>query len=672
MSCIHLLSGEDYSIRARSILRKSKENKQNVACSICKMESSSFLVCLQKHCGFIGCETEETSHFMNHAQQILLDKMEFLSEDLKPKGNPALTQFFLKCEQFSVPGIKEKPNVVVEYRKLISTMWDEERERFVSPTALARSFRIAYPQFRGYSQQDSQEFLRCLMDRLHEELKRPVMTSPSMKSTCSQKSNHNRNNKKLLAGSNSAEENTATTHHSIISDVFNGRLTSSVQCSACHRISTTLENFQDLSLPIPGKDDLQQLHTHSGATPHVMSLPSETYERGWFSSIYEWLKSWVIGPQVSLQDCLAAFFAKDELKGDNMYNCEKCNKLRNGVKYLRVLSLPETLCIHLKRFRHEMSYSTKINNFVKFPVNGLDLRNFIGQDCTSQCTIYDLCAVITHYGTVGSGHYVAYAKNCVNNKWYEFNDSFVTETSEYDVENTEAYCLFYTKRSLADQMHYRAHAREKVNLSGVKDGVFVSKEWLTRFETCCEPGEISNYDFLCPHGDVSPDMLPRIKKFFNLIPRDLWKFLHSRFGGGPEVTSLSECIACKELAKRRDFESKRFRELNEDFQKDPNPEMAYCLSIAWYKQWDSFTKGEQLDPPGPIDNSDIIEKNADQINVKEDSNHGLVSEETWNFFEMRYGGGPELKINKKPKEDEKPNGNKHVDSDVELTDQSDK
>ena len=35
---------------------------------------------------------------------------------------------------------------------------------------------------------------------------------------------------------------------------------------------------------------------------------------------------WIWGPTVSLQHCLAAFFSADELKGDNMYSCDKCQK----------------------------------------------------------------------------------------------------------------------------------------------------------------------------------------------------------------------------------------------------------------------------------------------------------------------------------------------------------
>lgn len=52
-------------------------------------------------------------------------------------------------------------------------------------------------------------------------------------------------------------------HRSIISDVFDGKLLSSVQCLTCDRVSTREETFQDLSLPIPGKDYLSVLQQQS-------------------------------------------------------------------------------------------------------------------------------------------------------------------------------------------------------------------------------------------------------------------------------------------------------------------------------------------------------------------------------------------------------------------------
>lgn len=106
---------------------------------------------------------------------------------------------------------------------------------------------------------------------------------------------------------------------------------------------------------------------------------------------------WFWGPTVGLHDCLAAFFSADELKGDNMYrydkfslflnsftliyiyfvSCEKCKKLRNGIKFSKLLELPEVLCIHLKRFRHELMFSSKITSYVTFPIDGLDLRPYV-------------------------------------------------------------------------------------------------------------------------------------------------------------------------------------------------------------------------------------------------------------------------------------------------------
>lgn len=60
------------------------------------------------------------------------------------------------------------------------------------------------------------------------------------------------------------EANTKLPSRSIISDVFDGKLLSSVQCLTCDRVSTREETFQDLSLPIPGKDHLNVLHQSQG------------------------------------------------------------------------------------------------------------------------------------------------------------------------------------------------------------------------------------------------------------------------------------------------------------------------------------------------------------------------------------------------------------------------
>ena len=111
-------------------------------------------------------------------------------------------------------------------------------------------------------------------------------------------------------------------YKSIVTDIFDGALQSSVQCLTCNNVSKTKETFQDLSLPIPTSD---RVNTKS--------------DDGWVSWAWWWLSSWFYGPDVSLNDCLDCFFSADELKGDNMYRCEKCKMLRNGLKYSQVMEL---------------------------------------------------------------------------------------------------------------------------------------------------------------------------------------------------------------------------------------------------------------------------------------------------------------------------------------------
>jgi ubiquitin carboxyl-terminal hydrolase 20/33 len=49
---------------------------------------------------------------------------------------------------------------------------------------------------------------------------------------------------------------------SIISSIFDGRIQSQIECLTCNRRSTTIETFQDLSLPIPSREQLEVKHLH--------------------------------------------------------------------------------------------------------------------------------------------------------------------------------------------------------------------------------------------------------------------------------------------------------------------------------------------------------------------------------------------------------------------------
>lgn len=62
----------------------------------------------------------------------------------------------------------------------------------------------------------------------------------------------------------------------------------------------------------------------------------------------------------------------------------------------------QILCIHLKRFRHELMFSTKISTHVSFPLEGLEMQPFLAKDSSAQTTTYDLLAVICHHGTASS------------------------------------------------------------------------------------------------------------------------------------------------------------------------------------------------------------------------------------------------------------------------------
>ncbi|KAA0183395.1 hypothetical protein HAZT_HAZT009317 [Hyalella azteca] len=418
---------------------------------------------------------------------------------------------------------------------------------------------------------------------------------------------------------------------SIVSDLFDGQLISSVQCLTCNSISARRETFQDLSLPIPSGE---------------LSIPAdkEHGSDGWVWWMFQWLMSWVWGPAVSLSHCLSAFFSADELKGDNMYSCEKCGKLRNGLKFAKVVKLPEVLVVHLKRFRHDYMFSSKISQHVAFPLSDLNLQPYLHRDCVSEVCQYSLFGVICHHGSVVGGHYTSLAQHPKTGSWFEFDDETVSFVSPEYVQRSQAYVLFYKKSNPeAEKLRGRAYALMRshaLNQSLVK--FYISRQWFNKFQSFGECGPIDNRDFLCPHGGVQPRKVNIVSLLVKTVNESLWEFLKGQFGGDPPCTRLYTCPLCtsqhKELVARQRIELNTFKVLNSQ------SDQVFGVSMTWFSQWEKFVLDKSHNPPPAIDNTSVIkqyqQRHHSPLLFRSNSDYVSITEECWNFFQHVYGGGP--------------------------------
>ena len=84
---------------------------------------------------------------------------------------------------------------------------------------------------------------------------------------------------------------------------------------------------------------------------------------------------------------------------------------------------------------------------VEFPIDNLDLKDYIVDKDKKEEAIYDLVAVAQHVGQLNSGHYTSLCR-VMGNKWYKFNDDKVTEIQKSEVVSSNAYILFYKKKKI--------------------------------------------------------------------------------------------------------------------------------------------------------------------------------------------------------------------------------
>ena len=122
---------------------------------------------------------------------------------------------------------------------------------------------------------------------------------------------------------------------SMITDLFEGQLCSTITCKSCNHKSFTFDNFMDLSVSIPRK-----AVRYTG-----------------YVDVNELLQSYVT----------------PELMERCGYKCSKCKQIDNMEKQMTIYRFPKILVIHLKRFYNSTMRREKLSTTVNIP-DTLDAR----------------------------------------------------------------------------------------------------------------------------------------------------------------------------------------------------------------------------------------------------------------------------------------------------------
>eukprot|EP00927_Polykrikos_kofoidii_P050694 TRINITY_DN44587_c0_g1_i1.p1 TRINITY_DN44587_c0_g1~~TRINITY_DN44587_c0_g1_i1.p1 ORF type:complete len:785 (+),score=137.65 TRINITY_DN44587_c0_g1_i1:102-2456(+) len=216
--------------------------------------------------------------------------------------------------------IDSKRPVAEAYVSLLRSLWSDNGGDALSPWALKRSIADQVRTFEGSGQQDAQELVQVLLEALHKDFRRTPPTATAGEDLVAADT--------PVDGGDSAAPQTVSTSSSqavwdkalredssLVSDLFQGQLRSSLRCERCGRVEVSFELFWSLQVPVPPV-------RADGQAP-------------------------------SLQDAVDNFCVEEALE-EGSWQCPACQVPARAFKKFDLWRLPPILLIHLKRFNWAM------------------------------------------------------------------------------------------------------------------------------------------------------------------------------------------------------------------------------------------------------------------------------------------------------------------------------
>ncbi|KAG9473218.1 ubiquitin carboxyl-terminal hydrolase 35 [Eleutherodactylus coqui] len=422
------------------------------------------------------------------------------------------------------------------------------------------------PWFTPGVQQDCSEYLKYLLDRLHEEEK----TGKRISQTLAQ-SNCSLQVKKTILG-----------NRTLVEQMFGGRIVTKIRCLKCQSISAREEAFTDLSLAFPPRDDsttkfpkttvpssvpvrdtgpknLEGLEStsssHHGPWKQKANkdegkrIPEETANKenpedkdenncslagsqaASSSSEAAGLKKY----SLTLSDLINHFLCPEMLTEDNKYRCETCASLQDAEKMVELSKGPQYLILTLLRFsfdlkamrRRKILDNVSIPLMLKLPVqiNPYRPENICIESSSRsasaharQSANYDLCTVIVHSGLSSeSGHYYCYSRDCMDKDGHKAPNTGVKKFgSDKHLDMEIQWYLFNDTRVSFSSFE----SVSNVTSFFPKDTAYVL---FYRHRTQCQTDSVIDSGSSKSHGDVALS-----KELMEAISKDNIKYLQEQ------------------------------------------------------------------------------------------------------------------------------------------------
>ncbi len=346
--------------------------------------------------------------------------------------------------------------LVSTFCQIYQSLLSSTQEGAATARALKSAVDAMTDKFRGFQQRDAHEFLGELIDKVHEE----IVDS----SKCEEKKDDPHSSKPEMVPTD---------------EFFRLNVEVCLKCKSCGYSRYEFFNHIDSSRQLHASNIHSDYRTKEEMYRYL-SLDIDTGDDEIAST-----QEIIVAPKTTVEQCLKKFFQPE----DRELKCEKCRDGNVATQTMRILSRPNALLIHLKRFKlverpislesiakenenrsPGIEISFQKNRAPVELTNSLLLSDFTiskQQPLSAMSSRYTLKSIVHHIGnTADSGHYTADAfrrTNLVEKKqgncdtpskidcptWVSYDDGTTTEKNLQQVRESiqnqrSAYMLLYS------------------------------------------------------------------------------------------------------------------------------------------------------------------------------------------------------------------------------------